>query len=305
MDIAAIRQVERELKQKHQSAQINADLRLEQLYAKNPKLQALEKKKRALICNFSIEKSKKESELNKLQIAIDRYLADHCLTIPQPEYSCKLCNDTGYLPQTNQRCSCFTRRLIELAMKNDCALNTQTFESFDAGIYPPVQGMDIGAEMTKIKDYCQAYAESFPKVKYSNLLLSGNTGTGKTFLLNCIASRLHERGFSTVFISAGRLFDILRKYALNQVNDIDALLETELLMIDDLGTEPLFNNITVEYMFLLINERTRLKKPLCISTNLTADKLKERYTERIASRLLDRSVSVILRVPGNDIRTRK
>ena len=305
MDLASIRQAERELMQKRLTAQKKADIRIQQLYEEHPELKALEQNKRALICDFSMEKAQRASAIKETEDAISRYLVSHHLTLPQPEYSCKLCNDTGYLPQTGQRCSCFTRRLVELTMKSDCALNTQTFECFDPTVYPPIDGSDIAAEMTKIKNYCQAYADSFPNIKYPNLLLSGNTGTGKTFLLNCIAARLRERSFSVAFITAGRLFDILRKYALNQISDIDALLEAELLIIDDFGTEPLFNNITVEYMFLLVNERTRLKKPLCLSTNLTPDKIKERYTERIASRLLDRSTSAILHVPGKDIRTRK
>ena len=305
MDLASIRQAERELMQKRSDAQRKADIRTQRLYEENPELKALEQQKRALICDFSMEKSQKTAAIKEIDEAISRYLTSHQLTLPQPEYSCALCSDTGYLPHTNERCSCFTRRLVELAMKSDCTLNTQTFEYFDPAVYPPTDGRDISVEMIKIKNYCQAYADSFPQVKYPNLLLSGNTGTGKTFLLNCIASRLRERSFSIVFITAGRLFDILRKYALNQISDIDALLEAELLMIDDFGTEPLFNNITVEYMFLLINERTRLKKPLCLSTNLTPDKIKERYTERIASRLLDKSAFVILHVPGKDIRTGK
>lgn len=305
MDIASIRQAERELAQRRQNAQFQAEKRLRALYNANPDLKILEEKKRALICDFSLDRAKKATAIQALEKDIAQYLSGHHLTLPQPEYTCKICQDTGYIPNTNQRCACFTRRLIELAMEKDSVLHTQSFEDFNPAVYPPAEDIDIAAEMTRLKNHCQAYAEAFPNVKYPNLLLSGATGTGKTFLLSCMASRLRERGFSVVFLTAGRLFDLLRKYALNQIPDIDALIEAELLVIDDFGTEPLFNNITVEYMFLLINERTRLKKPLCLSTNLTPDAIKERYTERIASRLLDRSTSAILHVPGRDIRTRK
>jgi DNA replication protein DnaC len=107
-----------------------------------------------------------------------------------------------------------------------------------------------------------------------------------------------------LFITAGKLFDILRKYALNQINDIDILLNTEVLLIDDLGSEPMFNNITNEFLFLLINERTRNKMPLFISTNLLPTEIKNHYNERIASRLLDKSITNIISLPGSDLRLR-
>jgi len=93
--------------------------------------------------------------------------------------------------------------------------------------------------------------------------------------------------------------------AFNKIDNIDSLINVDLLIIDDMGTEPVFNNITIEYTFMLVNERTRKNKAICISTNLNPDELKSRYSERIASRLLDRSTTNIFLVRGNDLRLRK
>ena len=64
-------------------------------------------------------------------------------------------------------------------------------------------------------------------------------------------------------------------------------MNAEVLMIDDLGSEPLMQNVTVEQLFNLLNERQNKGLSTVISTNLEMSKFRERYTERIASRLRD------------------
>ena len=75
-----------------------------------------------------------------------------------------------------------------------------------------------------------------------------------------------------------------------------------MLMVDDLGSEPLMQNITVEQLFHLINERQRRGLSTVISTNLTLKELRERYTERIASRLNDPKNCEIIILEGRDLR---
>jgi len=75
-----------------------------------------------------------------------------------------------------------------------------------------------------------------------------------------------------------------------------------LLMIDDLGTEPMFNGITVEYLFTLLNERYVTRKHTVIATNLAPAKIQERYGERVASRILDASRCIKVEMRGNDLR---
>ncbi len=77
-----------------------------------------------------------------------------------------------------------------------------------------------------------------------------------------------------------------------------------LLLIDDLGTEPLWENITLEQLFALIEYRMTHNKSTVFSTNLTLENLRERYTRRILSRLLDQRLSLVLQFQGQDVRLR-
>ena len=81
-----------------------------------------------------------------------------------------------------------------------------------------------------------------------------------------------------------------------------ALLETPLLLVDDLGTEPLMRNITVEYLFLLINERMEAGLSTMVTTNLNPAQILERYGERVCSRLFDRASALAIRLEGKDLR---
>ena len=137
-------------------------------------------------------------------------------------------------------------------------------------------------------------------------MLSGAGGLGKSFLLNCVYERVNSRGFAATRTTAYRMFDAMRRRHVGDAEDADgfaALLETPFLLVDDLGTEPMMRNITVEYLFLLLNERTAAKRHTVIATNLTATQLQERYGERVSSRLLDRSVCGVVQLRGKDLRT--
>ena len=83
---------------------------------------------------------------------------------------------------------------------------------------------------------------------------------------------------------------------------MDALYETDLLLIDDLGTEPMIEGVTVEELFNILNERQNAGLCTVISTNLTLENLQVRYNERFISRLLNRQTCQSLHFDGIDIR---
>lgn len=300
MDSYLVKKIENEFASKRFRASSRKKELTEKLYFSHPRLKELEDEKRLIASDFSISKEDRKSKVTDANNRITAYLAENNLALPEEEHECSVCNDTGV--NGNGYCSCFIKRLIEISLSEDTLTDPeQSFENFNDSLFDESEKEYI----LSVKKYCKAYSENFPKVKKPNILLSGSTGTGKTYLLSAMALKMKENGISVVYITAGRMFDILRKYALNQISDIDLLLNAEMLMIDDLGTEPVFNNITLEYTFMLINERTRLKKALCISTNLTPNELKDRYTERISSRLLDADTTNIFRFNGKDLRIRK
>ena len=135
------------------------------------------------------------------------------------------------------------------------------------------------------------------------MLIAGKSGLGKTFLLKCIAQRVAQRGYTPTYVSAYRLFETTRQaYMENNSALMNPYMDVQLLLIDDLGSEPLMNNVTVTQLFNLLNERQMAGRHTVISTNLNMKELQERYTERIASRLLDETGCARLTFTGSDIR---
>ena len=149
----------------------------------------------------------------------------------------------------------------------------------------------------------QRYSEAFPDNPAPNIILTGETGTGKTFMLSCVAARVLERGYTVLALTSARLIELLKKNLYSEGADMERLYSVDLLLIDELGMEPMLNNVTIESLFAVINERLRRRKAVLVTTNLTPSDIKARYTERIASRLLDKGSSQVYRLSGIDLRT--
>ena len=147
--------------------------------------------------------------------------------------------------------------------------------------------------------------------EFSNILLYGDTGTGKTFLTNCIARELLNSTHSVIYLTAIELFDKLSKKDFNKdygktdtYDEFDAeyLTECDLLIIDDLGTE-MCNSYTASKLFYIINERLLRKKSVIISTNLSLRDIMDTYSERVFSRIT--SAYRFIKLFGDDIRVLK
>ena len=231
----------------------------------------------------------------------------------EPVYRCRKCRDTGYCGEpVREMCECmrtafYTRLYKQVGLSER---GEQSFETFDPTVFPdsPMEGQPLSQRkmMTIYRDECRAWADAYPHAATSDLLLTGQSGLGKTFLMHAMAKRLLDRGFNVLLVSAYRFLDTARKayFSGGHTEDMDSLMDTDVLMIDDLGSEPLMENITIVQLFNLINERQIRGKGTVFSTNLTPKELRERYTERIASRLLDSRQCKLLRFMGDDVRRR-
>lgn len=226
----------------------------------------------------------------------------------EPVFQCAFCEDTGYVGTgKKQLCTCAKALYAALLEQDGSFKEEETFETFDPRRFPET-ALDAGGEtqrgrMLKFRDYCERYADSLPHPEKKNLLLYGGSGLGKTFLLRCIHARARQRDIPALCLTANQLIRIARKAIFDRAQeDLDALYETDLLLIDDLGTEPLIPNVTVEELFNLINERQNAGLCTVLSTNLSLTDLQARYTERILSRLLDKRACQVLRFLGKDIR---
>lgn len=228
----------------------------------------------------------------------------------EPVYRCSRCQDTGYVGDTvKDMCECmrgaFYQRLYQRVGLGEKV--SQTFENFDLSVFPDkkIEGAPFTQkqEMAMIREVCENWADMFPHGQTSDLLLTGPSGLGKTFLMHAMAKRLLDRGKNVLMISAYRLMEAARRaYFTNQSEELDSLMEADVLFLDDLGSEPLMENVTIVQLFNLINERQVAGRGTVISTNLTVKELRDRYTERIASRLTDKRQCTLIRFMGDDVR---
>jgi DNA replication protein DnaC len=170
-------------------------------------------------------------------------------------------------------------------------------------------GLSPLSNMQKVVAGCKNFIRHFNK-SHDNLLFTGNTGVGKTFLANCMAKELLDRGYTVIYLTAFRLFDILEKNKFSKdedssyeaANQFDYILDCDLLIIDDLGTE-LNNAFTNSQLYLILNERLLRQKSTIISTNLSLPNINTIYGERIFSRIA--SNYSVHRIIGEDIRLHK
>lgn len=233
-------------------------------------------------------------------------------TFLDPVYRCPVCQDTGYVGEpVREQCECLrTAFFSRLYQKVGLGENAeQSFENFDLSIFSeeklPDKSFSQRQMMSMFCQQCKGWSEQYPKVGQNHVMMMGQSGLGKTYLMHSMAKVLLQRGFNVLMISAYRFLETARKtYFSGDSKELDVLMEADVLMIDDMGAEPLMENITITQWFNLINERQLHGKATVISTNLTESELKKRYTERIASRLLNQSECMILQFRGEDVRRR-
>lgn len=237
------------------------------------------------------------------------HAAGHSLSELEPKYGCPICKDTGFVGMPiHEYCSCIKVELMR-RMYADAGIGDETFENYNLGVFSedidPTLGRSQRQVMEAYRKYCETYANDFPNVKKRSLVLTGPSGLGKTYMLNCVAARLLDRGFPVMRVTAYKMLDAMRRYHRGQDEDgLEMMMQAEVLIIDDLGTEPMLENITVEYLFTLLNERRVNRLPTLVATNLTPRELQARYTERIFSRMVDKNDTEVLRFIGQDVRLR-
>ncbi len=162
-------------------------------------------------------------------------------------YKCPKCKDTGMAD--GEECQCFRQYLIQKAygrsLLNELSAD-ESFDTFNLDYYSKTEkdrhGISPYENMRLIYSICFRFAEKFGS-EYKNLLIMGKTGLGKTFLCNSISRRVLDRGYTVIYISAGRLFKTLQDEQFNRMEEeeyssfYDDILNVDLLVIDDLGTE--------------------------------------------------------------------
>lgn len=228
-------------------------------------------------------------------------------------YRCQECQDTGYVD--GRRCHCFeqARTRILYAQSNIRQIlqqenfDTLSYEWYDKEKRLEPLGMTQLDYMRTVVSRCREFADAFPQ-KGQNLLFTGSTGVGKTFLTNCIAKALIDQYRSVIYLTSQDLFERMSRYKFSRDLQEEAeeafrhILDCDMLIIDDLGTE-VNNTFVSSQLFYCINERINRQKGTIISTNLSVSMLRDMYSDRVTSRIMSHYATIPLY--GEDIRIRK
>ncbi len=256
-----------------------------------------------------------KAEVEALRKQKAALLAEHGFAPDYMEmrYHCPDCQDTGYTD--GKKCHCFWKEQTKLlyAQSNiEEVLARENFAAFSFDVYDqreviPQLEMTVADYMRQVYGWCRDYVDHFTE-KHGNLLFTGGTGVGKTFLTNCIAKALIDQGQSVIYLSANDLVDIFsgnkfRTDSEEELRDMyQYVLDCDLLIIDDLGTE-LNNSFVSSQLFYCLNERLVRGKGTVISTNLSVSMLRDMYSDRVSSRIT--SGYTIIPLYGADLRARR
>jgi len=264
------------------------ELQLEAAHDIRAKQQALVAERNALLAQLGVTQS---------------YLED--------THKCAACRDTGFVD--NKLCRCFSDKLVERFYSLSNVSKNIAHENFDTFSFDYYSAEDCGQGLSPYENMrinhaaALNFAARFPDVP-ANLLLYGDAGLGKTFLCNCIAREILNKGHLVIYVTAPQLFKKIedRRFGGDEAEysdtQLDLIYEADLLIIDDLGSE--FGTVvTKSELFNILNSRLLEKKPMVISTNLAFENFRDTYSDRVYSRVL--GGFKLLEFFGEDIRELK
>ena len=295
MNREVVKKAEYIINKKKRKNEESYTLMLEQ-FSKDENFNKLRKKYQQEI----IENAKKEAYgekpnktlQEKLKNEIDEYFSKNGVknTI---SYSCKKCQDNGYVD--GKMCECLKKEISNILFEES---NFGKLVSFVDAEKSASNTLKILYE--KMKDWCHS------NFKKNTIFISGQVGTGKTYLTCAMANELIEQGKIVKLVTAFQMSRDFKEYRSTYNEEIlDKYLSCEFLFIDDLGTEVIYKNSTIEFLYHIINERQIRKLPTIITSNLDLAEIRDRYDERIFSRIANRETSIAVLLKGEDLRLKK
>ena len=188
----------KEYEQKKLLAELDLEKRKNMLYQQAPKLKQIEdelnhfaiKTAKNILKNNDLSINELESKVLQLKKENTQILKE--LNLPsdylQPFYSCKICNDTGYIMNNNYKtemCTCLKQKLLNYSFNksNMSNLNKENFDTFNENIFS--NEVDLSKykfnisprkNILNIKNKCIDFVNNFDDINQKNLLFTGNTG---------------------------------------------------------------------------------------------------------------------------------
>lgn len=306
-----LRELLKEYEQKRFNANLDLDKRKEKLFSENPRLQEIEKELNLSAISIAkcILSVKDKDAIQNLNTKIDSLKEERKDILDslhldssylEPIYECPICKDTGYITKNynTSMCNCLKQRLFNIAYNksNIGNIEKENFSNFNINLYsdevnPSKYNSNISPKQNIqiIKNISLSFINNFDKPEEKNLLFTGNTGLGKTFLTNCIACEILKKGKTVLYQTSSNMLDMIIDYRFNKNNITkkiyDSLSDVDLLIIDDLGTETI-NSMKLTELFNILNNRLLNQNKTIISTNLNLHNILKNYDERIFSRII-------------------
>ncbi|KAB3532187.1 ATP-binding protein [Alkaliphilus serpentinus] len=318
-----IKRILRDYEDKRSKSKTRKIKRIQEIYNRIPRIKEIDDEIQRIGVSITrailVKTESPEILVNKLKVQLESLKQEKAFLLTEnnipiqyleDEYSCSYCKDTGFVGG-GKRCSCFKQQLINSAysMSNlEGILNKENFKTFDIELFSNNPFMEYPLtpreNMMDILQVCEGYTINFDRKNEDkdNLLFFGDTGLGKSFLANCIAKALLDKGKLVVYQTAFKIFEIIENVRFHNKQDkdkYDLLFSCDLLIVDDLGTE-ITNSFTNSELFNIINSRLMSKSKTIISTNLQPMDFGKRYDDRIASRIF--SNYKVLEFYGKDLR---
>ena len=249
--------------------------------------------------------NEKDANLIKAKAEFEKVLKANNLSLDKlypNDVICDKCKDACIV--NGVICSCSVKTYID-TLRKESGLMPDSFTFSDDNL-KDVKDSKTKEVLEKAYHQMSVFVNKYPNVKKNTFVFSGLTGTGKTCLSQAVANGLLEKGFSVKYVSAfafNNAMIAVHTAPIESRNDlISDYLTCDLLVIDDLGTEPITRNVTLEYLYLILSTRQEKNLSTIISTNLDGDGIMKRYQERIFSRLTSKAFSLSYNFEGIDLR---
>lgn len=236
--------------------------------------------------------------LNQRNEVAKKYGIDVRAFSPEYHYTCKICGDTGYVQ--GKKCKCY-KKLFNQQMLKNFDKPFPTLKDFDINLFEEkTQGQNLF-------NLCEKFVEKFPEVP-KTLTMQGTVGAGKSHFAQTITAELIQRDFIVCYFPASEFVKKLRDWHFAPLGDKEIyenlFMECDLLIIDDLGTEPIYNNINFEYMQNILDQRQYQGLHTMLITNLVPDQFINIYGERLFSRIFYGKDTKTYQLNGADLRRR-
>ncbi len=253
-----------------------------------------------------IKNNNKETlgEYKKASQKLLKYIEENNIDL-EKHYKCPICKDTGFVD--GKYCDCKKKLLISLLKKesNLPTFGTATFNTTDFSKLDVPQSK----KMDGIAKDCNKWAKALDNALKRIVLLYGGVGVGKSTIAFCTANEAIENGYSVFYTTAYDFTTMILDKQFNRLLDEEKyidMLNADLLIIDDLGSEH-SNSLVVEQLFAIIDNRINENKKTMICSNLSMEQFHERYGERSTSRLTSSSFAYAPKnyISGKDLRKLK